>query len=107
MLVIFFQCSKFQVIEKFTEVQEVMRRLEYIGQGKNQLKSERQLRKLCEKIGKIELTQEQHDEHEEAVKNRHHIIEKNKKLRQLKKTEDIVPFLDPVYQDEQTKGIPF
>ena len=67
--------------------------LEYIGMGKNRLKDLKKLKELLKEIGKRGVDETFVKEWQEKAKERNIIVEKNKKLRTLKKPEEHVPFL--------------
>jgi hypothetical protein len=55
---------------------------------------------MLSKIGKIEVSKEEIDDYELRIKDRNQIIEKNKKLRTLKKPEAFVPVIDPLSEKD-------
>ena len=81
--------------------------LEYLGLGNNNLSNLELLEKMLSKIGKKNISKEQAVEYEAKVKEKIQIIEKNKKLRTLKKPEAFVPVLDPMTEKEGQNCIYF
>lgn len=55
------------------------------------------------KVGKIEITSDEYDSLVQEHKRREKIMEKNEKLRSLKKQEEQVPYVDPISFDSATK----
>ena len=49
-------------------------------------------------MGKVEFSNDQVDAHQEKIKQRNIVIEKNKKLRTQKKPEEPVPIIDNLEQ---------
>lgn len=88
------------VVDKISETLGCYRRLEYIGLGKNRLKSVGSVGRMFERVGRWDLSSSGLEEYEEARGVRDQIVEKNKKLRALKKPEEGVPFLDAVSQED-------
>jgi len=62
---------------------------------------------MLSKIGKKNISKEQAAEYEAKVKEKFQIIEKNKKLRTLKKPESFVPVLDPMTEKDGQNFIYF
>lgn len=93
-----------ELIDLFTELLERYDLIEFIGMGKNQLSDLAKLEKLLELVGRRQVDQEYVAKHAERSKERNMIIEKNNKLRTLKKPEEYVFFLEELTFDEETKG---
>jgi hypothetical protein len=55
---------------------------------------------MLSKIGKREVAKSEIEDYEARLKDRNQIIEKNKKLRTLKKPEAFVPVIDPLSEKE-------
>lgn len=81
--------------------------LEYLGLGNNNLSDLSKLKSMLSRIGKRPISKEQALEYEAKVKERTQIIEKNKKLRTLKKPEAFVPVLDPMTEKDGQNFIYF
>ena len=77
--------------------------LEFIGLGKNNIDSVSKVAELLSLIGKTELTPEQLAKIQERTRERNMIIEKNKKLRTLKKPEEYVFYVETPAFSEETK----
>lgn len=86
----------FSVFDYFAELLESYNLLEYIGLGNNNLSNLGKLSNFLSKVGKKEVNEEYFETYQERIKTREKIIEKNKKLRTLKKTEVFVPIIDPL-----------
>lgn len=84
-------------ITEFVNVLETNRTLEYLGLAKNGLTTEA-VRPLLQCMGKVEFSNDQVDAHQEKIKQRNIVIEKNKKLRTQKKPEEPVPIIDNLEQ---------
>ena len=84
-------------ITEFVNVLETNRTLEYLGLAKNGLTTEA-VRPLLQCMGKVEFSPDQVDAHQEKIKQRNIVIEKNKKLRTQKKPEEPVPIIDNLEQ---------
>jgi hypothetical protein len=69
------------LVDKISETLGEYRRLEYIGLGKNRLKSVGSIKGMFERIGRWDLSNQGFEEYEEMVRGRDQIVEKNKKLR--------------------------
>lgn len=71
--------------------------MEYLGLAKNKLTTE-DVSPLLGNMGKVLFAPEQVEAHQEKIKQRNIIIEKNKKLKQQKKPEEPVPIVDNIEQ---------
>lgn len=78
--------------------------IEFIGLGKNSLNSTENVKLLLDCVGKRVITPEEYAKYQDRVKERNLIIEKNKKLRTLKKPEDFVFHIDTLSYNEETKS---
>lgn len=64
--------------------------------GNNNLSNLDKLAQFLNKVGKKEVNQEYFEKYQDKLKEKNQIIEKNKKLRTLKKEEIFVPVIDPL-----------
>lgn len=84
-------------MNEFIGVFQENRTLEYLGLAKNNLTTE-EVSPLLANMGKVLFAPEQVEAHQEKIKQRNVIIEKNKKLKQQKKPEESVPIVDNIEQ---------
>ena len=84
-------------MKDFIGVFQENRTLEYLGLAKNSLTTE-DVAPLLGNMGKVLFAPEQVEAHQEKIKQRNAIIEKNKKLKQQKKPEEPVPIVDNIEQ---------
>lgn len=78
--------------------------IEAIGLGANCLSDVNALENLLAKVGKAEVGKDWLAKYEERLRERNLMLEKNKKLRSLKKPEEYVFYLDELLVNEETKG---
>lgn len=94
---------KGECVQEFASVFEVNRNLEFVGLAKNNLTSEDVL-PLLKFFGRVPFPSEKVAQHQQELKARDLIVEKNKKLKAQKKPEEMVPVLDnlesEVHRDE-------
>lgn len=91
------------ILKPVTEMLQRYDLLEFIGLGKNNIDSVPKVAELLALIGKTELTPEQLTRIQEKTRERNMIIEKNKKLRTLKKPEEYVFYVETPVLSEGTK----
>jgi hypothetical protein len=94
-----------EALSDFVSVFEANRTLEYLGLAKNGFQVA-DVKPLLDCMGKVEFAPEQVDIHQNKIKERNAIIEKNKKLRSQKKPEEAVPIVDNLeqVQSRDTEG---
>ena len=93
-----------EITKAFTGALDSYDLLEFIGLGNNNLKDLSALEQLLDRVGRKEVGPEFVAKYNERVRERNLIIEKNKKLRTLKKPEEYVFYLDPLTINEETKS---
>jgi Ran GTPase-activating protein (RanGAP) involved in mRNA processing and transport len=82
-----------EAVREMAAVFEINRNLEFVGLAKNNLTSE-DVMPLLKCFGRAVFPTEKVAQHQQELKNREAIIEKNKKLKASKKPEEPVPVLD-------------
>lgn len=92
------------IVKAFASVLDRYDLLEFIGIGNNSLKDLAALEELLDKVGKRDVGPDFVARYNERVRERNLIMEKNKKLRTLKKPEEHVFYLDTLVFNEETKG---
>lgn len=92
-----------EILKLVTEMVQNYNLLEFIGLGKNNINSVSQATELLSLIGKTELSAEHMTRINERIRERNMIIEKNKKLRTLKKPEEYVFYVETPILSEETK----
>ena len=85
-----------------SEFIKTYRYIESFGFGGNKISNITVFNDFFNQCGKKEINQQEFDRLTQAHKNREKIIERNNKLRTLKKPEDQVPYVDPIEQDPNT-----
>ena len=75
------------------------RHVESFGFGGNKLSSLKPWNDFFIQCGKLEINQQEYDRLTALHRNREKIVEKNNKLRTLKKPEEQVPYVDPIEHD--------
>lgn len=83
-------------ISFLTEFSKEYRHVESWGFGGNNISSIKAFDDFFNSCGKTEITKEEYQQCQQLIKNRDKIIEKNNKLRTLKKPEEQVPYVDPI-----------
>lgn len=82
-----------EAVREFGSVFEINRSLEFIGLAKNNLNTDDVI-PLLKYFGRSPFPTDKVAQHQQDLKNRDLIIEKNKKLKAAKKPEEPVPVLD-------------
>lgn len=87
-------------MDEFANLFQNYNLLEYLGLGNNNFSNLQKLENMLSKIGKKEVSKELVADYEARQKDRLQIIEKNKKLKTLKKPEVYVPVIDPLNEKD-------
>lgn len=93
-----------EIVKIFAGVMDRYDLLEFIGLGKNGLRDCATLVTLLDKIGRREVNAQYVAYYNERVRERNLIIEKNKKLRTMKKPEEWVFYLDSLIFNADTNS---
>lgn len=93
--------------EYFGELLQSYNLLEYIGLGNNNLSSLEKLEDFLSHVGKKQVDEEYFEKYQVMIKEKNQIIEKNKKLRTLKKPQIFVPVIDPLTTKDEAHFVYF
>ena len=89
-------------IEFLTGFMREYRSIESWGFGCNKIRSFKAFDDFFNSCGRVRISSEEYQRNLALVKNRDKIIDKNAKLRTLKKPEEQVPYVDPIEQESDT-----
>lgn len=93
-----------QIVPEVSNLLDRYDLIEFIGIGKNNLTDHGLVKNMLDRVGKKEITAAELAKYNDRVKERNLLMEKNKKLRTLKKPEEFLFHIDSLIVNEETKG---
>lgn len=93
-----------QIVPMVTDVIDRYDLLECIGLGNNDLRDHSLIKAMLDRVGRKEATGAELAKYHDRVKERNLLMEKNKKLRTLKKPEEFLFHIDSLIVNDETKS---